>query len=61
MPSTDPRFLDATHDEIMADYYAHLYYEDPKAAEIDEDDDFDPDAVESLLKNGNPDDWEDVK
>lgn len=62
MPATDPRFLDATLDEMMADYYAHLYFEDPKAAEETyEDDDFDVDSVASAIgvrADGDVDDWE---
>lgn len=45
---------------MFADYYAHLYYDDPKAAtESVEDDDFDPDAVADMIKN--PGDWETLK
>lgn len=43
----------------MADYYAHLYYDDPKAAEEDEDDDFDG-SVEDFMNMNNPDEWETV-
>lgn len=41
----------------MTDYFAHKYFEDPKAAEEIEDEDFNPDEVENLIKN-RPDDWE---
>ena len=44
---------------MMADYYAHLYFDDPKAASVDEDDDFDPDKVAEAL--GRDEDWEDLK
>lgn len=49
---------------MMADYYAHLYKDDPKAMDEVEDDDFNPDDVAAII--GAPpmpgaDDWEDVK
>lgn len=44
----------------MADYYAHLYWDDPKAADEVEDDDFNPDEVAELIGQNNPDDWEDL-
>lgn len=56
---TDPRFLDATIEDIETDYYAHYYVENPASEEV-EDDDFDADEyVRSATQN--PDDWEDVK
>lgn len=46
---------------MLADYWAHTYFEDPEALEnAHEDDEFDPDAVESLLNNSKPDDWEEI-
>lgn len=46
---------------MLADYYAHTYYDDPKAAEAIEDDGFDPDEVASIISANNQDDWEDLK
>ena len=47
---------------MLADYYAHTYYDDPKAAEAVEDDDFDIDSVADQIGAGRaPDDWEDLK
>ena len=60
LPATDPRFLDATSEEMLADYYAHLFHDDPKALEAVEDDDFNPDDVAALIGANNPDEWEDV-
>lgn len=62
LTSNDPRFLDATVEEMLADYYAHTYYDDPKAVEAVEDDDFDPDEVEAIIAANRqpPNDWEDL-
>ena len=48
---------------MLADYYAHLYHDDPKAADEVEDDEFDPDAVADLIGVGNKcmDDWEELE
>ena len=59
LPATDPRFLNATLQEMLTDNLAHRYREDPKALEEVEDDDFDPDAVAALIGH-EPDDWEDA-
>ena len=58
--------MDATPDEMLADYYAHLFHDDPKELEAVEDDDFDPDSVAEQIGMGGsslplPDDWEDMK
>lgn len=58
LTSHDPLFLEATRDEMLADYYAHLYTDDPKAADEIEDEDFDPESVARMI--GHEDDWEDV-
>lgn len=67
LTSTDPRFLDATIDEIMADYFAHTFFDDPKAADEVVDDDFDPARVAEILgidmpgqDDPLPDDWENL-
>lgn len=61
MPSTDPRFLDATVEEMLTDIWAHRYSEDPKLMDEVEDDDFDPDEVASIIGADDPGDWEDLK
>lgn len=63
LPPTDPRFLDASIEEIVLDYYTWRAAEHPEDAEEYEDEDFDPDAdlaeIERSIKQ-HPDDWEDV-
>lgn len=44
----------------MADYWAHTFCDDPKAAEEVEDEDFDIDKVAELIAQSSPDDWEEV-
>ena len=44
LPPTDPRFLDATREEIAADFWAHHYAEN-RVTEEYEDTDFDQDAI----------------
>lgn len=47
---------------MLADYWAHAYYENPKLiTDIVEDDEFDEADVEAFLKQSKPSDWEDVK
>lgn len=58
LTSNDPRFLDTTVDEMMADFWAHTFHDDPKAAEEIEDEDFDPSEVASQIGAEQPDDWE---
>lgn len=56
----DPRFLESTREEMLEEYWLHTYYEDPKAVtETIEDDDFDPDKVAEMLRQG-ADDFEDL-
>lgn len=52
LPPNDPRFLSLTDEEIAADYWAHQYYDDPKMADADHDDDFDIDAIEAEINSG---------
>lgn len=62
LPKSDPRYLKATVDEMLADYYAHTYFDDPKAADEIEDDDFDADDVASVIRSKDqPDDFENVE
>ena len=62
MPVTDPRFLDATVDDMMVDFYSHLFTDDPKAAEEIEDEDFNADDVAELINykptKSDDDEWE---
>lgn len=46
---------------MLTDYYAHTYYDDPKAAESVEDEDFNVDDVASIIGAADPGDWEEVK
>lgn len=50
---------------MLADHWAHTYYEDPKALEMIEDEDFDPDEVANIIGAEQPpraeppvNDWE---
>ena len=58
LPPTDPRFLDASSEEIQLDYWTQHYAEHPNDIE-DEDDDFDLEQIKADME-ANPDDWEDV-
>lgn len=42
---------------MLTDYWAHHYFDDPKAQEEVEDEDFDL-AAEVAKLESNPDDWE---
>lgn len=49
-------------EEMLADYYAHHYFDDPKAADEIEDDDFNPDDVARLTSRKPPaDDFENLE
>ena len=39
LPPTDPRYLDATLEQILVDYWANRHADDPKLAEEIEDED----------------------
>jgi hypothetical protein len=59
LPPTDPRFLNATLDDIITDCLANDYADDPKLlTNVIEDTDFD---LEEVLKDMGNDDWEEVK
>ncbi len=53
---TDPRFLNATIEQIETEYWAHDYFNKPPGEELS-DDDFDKDAILKQMEE-NPDDWE---
>ena len=55
---TDPRFLDATVADMLEDYWMHTFYDDPKAADEIEDEDFDPEKVAELINQPLPNDFE---
>lgn len=59
---TDPRFLEATLDDMLEDFWLRTFKEDPKAADEDEDPDFDPDNVAAELNRLQqmPNDFEDL-
>jgi hypothetical protein len=52
----DPKFLDLTIEDIETDYWAHYYYENATADEV-EDEDFDLDDILQKMEN---DDWEEL-
>lgn len=43
---------------MLTDYWAHHYFENPKAHEEVEDEDFDQDAIMAEWAGGGGDDWE---
>ncbi len=65
LPPTDARYLSATREEIITDYWAH-YYTENKADEV-EDDSFDLAAeltaieAQARADENDPDAWEEVK
>lgn len=60
LPPTDPRFLGMSEEEMLEEFWAHHYFDNPKAAETVEDEDFN--LADQLRELGDdPDDWEDVK
>lgn len=69
LTENDPRFLDATVEDMMVDLYAHHFFENPKQAEEYEDADFDLNAelaaieaeAEAGLPGGDDADWEGMK
>lgn len=59
LPPTDPRFLSMSEEEMLEDFWAHHFFDNPKAEEAVEDEDFN--LAEELAKLGDlPDDFEDV-
>jgi len=58
LPPTDPRYLNATLEEIVTDYWAHFYADGKGGTEEVEDDDFDLEQVKRDMESG---DWEEVK
>lgn len=58
LPPTDPRFLDATIEEMLIDHWACHYKANPAAEEV-EDEEFDQEAILRQMEE-NPDGWEEV-
>lgn len=56
LPPTDPRYLDASVEDMEDEYWAHHYNERPPGEEA-EDEDFD---VEAEIAATSQDDWEEV-
>lgn len=59
LTENDPRFLEATLEQIMTDYWAFQYFSNPKLADEVEDEDFDQDDILQLME-AHPDDWQDM-
>jgi hypothetical protein len=58
LPPTDPRYLGMTVEGMLSEFWAHHYFDNPKAAEQEiEDEDFDMEEELRRLEN-NPDEWE---
>lgn len=62
LTSNDPRYLNTTREEMITDWWAYRFTEDPKAADEIEDEDFDLAAEMAKIERGetSPDDWEDL-
>ena len=60
LPPTDPRFLNATQEDIETDYWAHWYADHPnEAAEtVAHDPDFDLEDIKGKMERGE--DWETI-
>ncbi|MDU7524821.1 MAG: hypothetical protein E7K72_26210, partial [Roseomonas mucosa] len=46
MPPTDPRFLACTPEDILLDVWAHRFWDDPKLAQEEINEDFGSDMAE---------------
>ena len=44
--------------DMLEDYWMHTFYDDPKAADEIEDEDFDPEKVAELINQPLPNDFE---
>ena len=63
MPPNDPRFLEATLEDIVVDVWAHRFVDDPKLAEEMVNPDFDADLADMEAAMGlppDPGDFEDT-
>lgn len=54
MPATDPRYLDSSLEDIVLDYWAHRFWDEPKLREEVHNPDFeeDVDEIERLIASG---------
>lgn len=61
LPPSDPRFLDMTEQDMLADYWAHYYADRPNEREA-ENEDFETDLaqLQQKLTPTPPDDLEDI-
>lgn len=57
LPPNDPRYLDATPEEIATDYWAHFYHENPNAGKEDFDPDFD---LDEILRKSEAGEWDEI-
>jgi hypothetical protein len=55
---TDPRFLDATTEDILSDHWTHIFHAYGVKVEEVEDDEF---VLEAAIKSMDDGDWEEVK
>ena len=55
LPATDPRYLDATMDDIVLDYWAHAFLDNPKLREEVVNPDFEGDlaAFEKMFSDSD--------
>lgn len=58
LTARDARFLDVTAEEMLTDWWAHRYYDDPKLKDQVEDDEMTPEMIDRLAND--EDAWEDV-
>ena len=57
----DPRFLDLSIDDILAEFWAHNYADNPNAAREEfENDDFADDLAAFMSEENDPENWEDI-
>lgn len=59
LPPTDPRFLDATPEDLLLDYWAHRFWDDPDLRNELVNPDFEAELAE-LERGAESDGWEDV-
>lgn len=70
LPPTDPRYLNATEEQMVLDYWAHRHWDDPKLREEVVNPDFEEDLEAFAAGEDEPDlppppadpgDWETVE
>jgi len=65
LPITDPRWLASTDEDVLVDYWAHRFCDDPKLRDEVVNEDFDDDLAEMeraamAAERLPPEDWEQV-